>query len=228
MKFCSYNNFWVKKARKKNNLYFLYYNLFYNENLVKKNFKYKLINFLYNSSIDFNHVHLKKNNLIISSKIISNLSKGGNNFQNSLLIYNVFSNIYKIFFNNFSYENFKIYKYSKEFFYNFFRYSNYNNFNYLINWIFSWSNPMFCIECSVVPKKYRRKLKKKYLYKIKYLNKIKRISKILSWILQYANTLKNFKFLNRIFITYLDLLLNYKNSYLYNKKLLIYKKIFKI
>ena len=74
---------------------------------------------------------------------------------------------------------------------------------------------MFCIECSVVPKKYKRKLKKKYLYKVKYLNKGKRTSKVLNWITKYSNTLKNFNFLNRQLLVYLDILLNYKNSYIY-------------
>jgi hypothetical protein len=34
--------------------------------------------------------------------------------------------------------------------------------------------------------------------------------------------------LNRQLLVYLDLFLNYKNSYLYDKKLLVYKKVFKI
>ena len=87
---------------------------------------------------------------------------------------------------------------------------------------------MFYIECSVVPKKYRKKLKKKYLYKIKYLNKNRRLNKILNWISKYTNTLKNYSLLNRQLLVYLDLLLNYKNSYVYNKKILIYKKVFKL
>jgi hypothetical protein len=45
---------------------------------------------------------------------------------------------------------------------------------------------------------------------------------------KYSNTLKNYKFLDRHLLVYLDLLLNYKNSYLYSKKLLVYKKIFKL
>jgi len=224
LKFCSYTNFWVK-SKKKNNIFFLNYNVYYNSLVDKKNIKYKLNNFIY---INLNNISINNNNVLPSSSIIPFLLNKGNSFQNSVLFYKIFFNIYKIFFNNFSYDSFKIYKYSKEFFYNFFRYKNYNSINYILNWVFSWAKPMFCIECSVVPKKYRRKLKKKYLYKVKYLNKIKRTSKILNWIVQYTNTLKNFKFLNRSIIVYLDLLLNYKNSYIYNKKLLIYKKIFKI
>lgn len=87
---------------------------------------------------------------------------------------------------------------------------------------------MFYIDCMAVPKKYKKKLKKKYLYKVKYLNKTKRINKALKLINNYSNSLKYFNFSDRIFFTYLDLILNYKNSYIFNKKLIIYKKIFKI
>jgi len=201
--------------------------LFFLVKIRNNNFKLydNLIIFLFNNSI--NKMQNKKT-LLLLSDFIPFLSKGGNNFKNSVLLFNTFSKFYKMSFNPFTLVKFDSYKYSKEFFYNFFRYTNYNNINYLLTWIFSWAQPMFCIECSVVPKKYRRKLKKKYLYKIKYLNKVRRVSKVLNWIVKYSNTLKNFSFINRQLLVYLDLLLNYKNSYVYNKKLLIYKKIFKV
>ena len=197
-------------------------------NLVKvhKKFTYALFDFLYyNNRSD---VQPKKVNYIISSRTISFFIKGGNSFTNSILMYNLFTQFYKIMYNNTSVFQLNNYKYYKEFFYNFTRYKNYKNLNYLLNWIFFLVEPMFHIECSVVPKKYRKKLKKKYLYKIKYLNKNKRINKILNWISRYSNTIKNYSFLNRQMVVYLDLLLNYKNSYIYNKKLLIYKKVFKV
>ena len=193
-------------------------------NKVDKYF-YNLSNFLYYSSI--NKLQNKKT-LLLSSDLTPFLSKGGNNLKNTVLLFNMFSKFYKMSYNPFMALKFTSYKYYKEFFYNFYRYNSYSNLNYLLNWIFTWAQPMFCIECSVVPKKYKRKLKKKYLYKIKYLNKIRRVSKVLNWIVKYSNTIKNFNFLNRQFLVYLDLLLNYKNSYIYNKKLLIYKKIFKL
>ena len=187
---------------------------------------YSLFDFLYYNNK--NSSSMQTSSYIISSKTISFFIKGGNSFTNSIFLYNLFSQFYKIMYNNTSLFQLNSYKYYKEFFYNFSRYKNYKNLNYLLNWIFFLVEPMFHIECSVVPKKYRKKLKKKYLYKIKYLNKNKRINKILNWISRYSNTIKNYSFLNRQMMVYLDLLLNYKNSYIYNKKLLIYKKVFKV
>lgn len=120
------------------------------------------------------------------------------------------------------------YTYSKEFIHNFCNFKNFKNSKFLLNWIFSWTQPIFFLDCSVVPKKYKKKLKKKYLYKIKYLNKNVRLKKGLKWITNYSNTLNYYSNTNRMLFTYLDLALNYKNSYIYQKKINIYKKIFKI
>lgn len=168
------------------------------------------------------------NKLIVLSKVVPFLNKNGNSFKNSIVVFNMFSKIYSILNSNLVSENLTQYKYYKEFLYNYSMYSNYKNSNFLVSWILNWAQPMFCVDCVVVPKKYRKKLKKKYLYKIKYLNKFKRISKVLNWIVKYSNTISNYSVFNRQLLVYLDLLLNYKNSYLYNKKLLVYKKIFKV
>lgn len=191
-----------------------------------KKFTYNLSEYLYYNS---KYKTLLKNNLIVSSKVVSSFIQGGNFFKNSILLNNIFTKFYKLMHNsNNSSLKFNDYRYYKEFLYNFSRYNNYNNLNYLLNWVFYLIEPMFHIECSIVPKKYRKKLKKKYLYKIKYLNKNKRINKILSWISKYSNTLKTYSILNRKLLVYLDLFLNYKHSYIYSKKISIYKKVFKI
>ena len=187
-----------------------------------KNFTFTLFDFLYYN------IKYKKSSLIVLSKVTPFLIKKGNLFKNSVLLFDLFTKFYKIIFSKNIGLRLNDYMYYKEFFYNFSRYDSYKNINYLLNWIFFLIEPMFYVECSVVPKKYRKKLKKKYLYKIKYLNKNKRINKILNWITKYSNTIKNFKFVNRQLLVYLDLFLNYKNSYLYGKKLLVYKKVFKI
>lgn len=84
------------------------------------------------------------------------------------------------------------------------------------------------MECSLVPKKYVKKLKKKYIYKIKYLSMNYRVNKSLKWIRNYMNSLKYNSINNRSLFCYLDLILNYKFSYIYLKKISVYKKIFKI
>jgi hypothetical protein len=84
------------------------------------------------------------------------------------------------------------------------------------------------MDCVVVPKKYRKKLKKKYLYKIKYLNSNARLNKSLRLIKNYKNSLKYNSIYNRELFCYLDLILNYKFSYIFLKKISIYKKVFKV
>lgn len=218
-----------KKNKSKNNLVLINKNLKFvlvlNYIKLHKNFLLNLFDFLY---YNLKYKSNKISNLIVSTKVIPFFIKGGNSLQNSVTFYNIFTKFYKIIYNNLTVLKLNDYKYYKEFFYNFCRYNNYKNINYLLNWIFYLVEPMFYIECSVVPKKYRKKLKKKYLYKIKYLNKNRRLNKILNWISKYTNTLKNYSLLNRQLLVYLDLLLNYKNSYIYNKKILIYKKVFKL
>lgn len=84
------------------------------------------------------------------------------------------------------------------------------------------------MDCVVVPKKYRKKLKKKYLYKIKYLSYSTRLNKSLKLIKNYKNSLKYYSNFNRELFCYLDLILNYKYSYIYLKKIDVYKKVFQI
>lgn len=205
-----------------------YVNYLYLFNVIKlqKKFTLCLFDFLYYNS----NYKSEKNKYVnvTSANVVPFLLKGGDSFKNSVLLFNLFAKFYKIAYNQVAYNKLDNYKYYKEFFYNFYRYNNYKNLNYLLSWIFSWVQPMFCVECTVVPKKYRKKLKKKYLYKVKYLNKNRRLSKALNWIIKYSDTIKNFNVLNRQLLVYLDLLLNYKNSYVYNKKILIYKKVFKL
>jgi hypothetical protein len=231
------SNFSIKNKRNTrfNNNKFFYINFFFfltSQSIfnVHKKFLIYLSDFLYynRNLINYSKDSFLTKNLLLSSSIIPFIIKNGNTFTNSVQFFNLFTKFYTMSFSDILVEKFNSYKYYKEFFYNFKRYNNYKNLNFLLSWVFSWMQPMFHIECSTVPKKYRKKLKKKYLYKIKYLNKNKRLNKAINWVVKYANTLKNYKFSDRHLLVYLDLLLNYKNSYLYNKKLLVYKKIFKL
>jgi len=197
---------------KYNNLYFYYSNL-------------SILNDIFNNKLEIKLYTNKQNSKI---KLLGYLLKNGNFSLNAINSFNVFSYIYKfIYLNNNELLNLN-YKYTKEFLYNFFKYTSYNNFFFILNWIFSWVKPMFFMDCVVVPKKYRKKLKKKYLYKIKYLSIKTRINKCLKLVKNYKNSLKYYSNFNRELFCYLDLILNYKNSYIYLKKIDIYKKVFQI
>lgn len=193
--------------------------------IIFKNKKFKS----YMSSYIYSNLSKKiKTSQSICNNLFSYSVKSGNFNKNSINNYSVFSKIYSLLFSNGSYLYSSNYKYAKEFLYNFYKYSSYNNFNFLLNWIISWIKPIFFIDCTVVPKKYRKKIKKKYLYKVKYLSSKIRINKSLKWIQNYKNSLRIHSIFNRELFSYLDLLLNYKLSYVYLKKIIIYKKIFKV
>lgn len=211
---------------KKNVNYVNYINFFYYRDLNKKSYK-NISNYLF--YLNFNNQGPSSNNTTTKIRgLVSHFFRGGNLMKSSITLFNVFSKLYLLFYSNNNSILSKNYKYFKEFFYNFNIYKSYNNVNYLNDWLVNWNELIFTIDCTVVPKKYRKKLKKKYLYKVKYLNKNKRLNKIFNWLSKYTNSIKNFNFTNRLLLVYLDTVLNYKNSYIYNKKLLVYKKIFKI
>lgn len=207
----------VKKLNfknKYNNLYFYYSNL-------------NLLNNVFNNKLELK-LYFKQQNQKNKIKILGYLLKTGNFSLNVINTHNVFSYIYKLLFTNNNLLLNLNYKYTKEFLYNFFKYTTYNNFYFILNWILNWVKPMFFMDCVVVPKKYRKKLKKKYLYKIKYLSNTSRLNKGLKLIKNYKNSLKYYSNFNRELFCYLDLILNYKNSYIYLKKLDVYKKVFQI
>ena len=226
MKFLRQNKkFNLKKKNEKFNLQSFYLNffLFYKFFLLKFNFYNLFINlYLYNNNI-LSFYNSNSNNNILSFNI-----KNGKFISNLINYSNVFKYIYNFLVNHNLNLNLFEYKYLKEFLFNFNKYSNYNNYLFLINWILSFINPIFFIECSSVPKKYKKKLKKNYLYKIKYLNKSLRIKKSLRFINNFSNSLQYFKLSDRYIISYLDLLLNYKKSFIYQKKINAYKHIFKV
>jgi len=199
---------------KYSNLYFYYSNL-------------NVINSIFNSKLEIK-LYFKQQNQKKQIKVLGYLLKTGNFSLNAINSFNVFSRIYKLLFINNSTLLTLNYKYTKEFLYNFFKYTNYNNFFFILNWILNWVKPMFFMDCVVVPKKYRKKLKKKYLYKIKYLSHSTRLNKSLKLIKNYKNSLKYYSNFNRELFCYLDLILNYKYSYIYLKKIDVYKKVFQI
>lgn len=217
----------IKIIKKQNKVKLYFQNSYLLFLLIQNKYKYTnflnyVLNNLNNKNSNFNKGYALKNTF---SKYIINNGKFNSNIIN---FYNVFSYIYTLFFNNKSYIYELNYKYSKEFLYVFFKYKNYSSITYILNWVLSWIQPLFFMDCLVVPKKYRKKLKKKYLYKVKYLNINNRTKKSLKWINDYKNSLKYLTKFNRELFCYLDLILNYKTSYIFLKKITIYKKIFKI
>ena len=148
-----------------------------------------------------------------------------------LKIYNSISFSFKFFFYLFLQNNinlFSSYKNIYNIYYSFFNLTNiFFNINFLLFWLSSIIEPLFSLKCLSVPKKYRKKLKKKYIFNIFFLKKEKRSSVFLKWL--YLNTsVYNDKVLEKKIIkSLIDIFLKNKKSNLYLKKIIINKKIFK-
>lgn len=106
----------------------------------------------------------------------------------------------------------------------FFKDLNNFNINFILNWLYNFLNPIFDIICYEVPKKYKKKLKKNYFFKLKYnyYNIRKRTS--YKWLYKYSNEFNDRNFSKRLFKSIFLTFCKGKNSYLYNKKINIYTK----
>lgn len=122
----------------------------------------------------------------------------------------------------------KTYVYFKEFLFNKELNKNFNNMSVILNWLFFWYQPMFFVKCVLVPKKYRKKLKKRYIYSADYVEPKKRKNIALKWMLFFLSTFNNYKAKNRLFLLFSDLIFNFKNSIVYTRKIKMYRKVFKI
>lgn len=168
----------------------------------------------------------------LNSDIVNKLFRSFMKSGKKLKIYNIvlfsFFKIYSLLNLNMFYEITKNYLYFKEFLFNKELNKNFNNASVILNWLFFWYQPMFFVKCVLVPKKYRKKLKKRYIYSADYLEPYKRKNVALKWMLFFLSTFNNYKAKNRLFLLFSDLIFNFKNSIVYTRKIKMYKKVFKI
>ena len=178
-------------------------NLYNTPNLSKFNYKYKYS---------------------LITKIIPFLIKSGNKLFTVNNYLKAMSNIYNILLSNNS-SILKNYSYINEFKYYIMTTKNTNNINFLLNWITIIYKPVFDIKAFNVPKISKKKNDKTLLFKIIYLpekNRLKTSFKHISLDIKK----NNYNSLNhRISDSFLDILLNYKKSYLYSRKMYIYQQV---
>lgn len=98
--------------------------------------------------------------------------------------------------------------------------------NYIFNWIVENNESIFGIKCESVPKKYRKKLKKRFTFKISYTYPAKRKNLVLRWFYLLTGRYFGNNFRNRVYFLLVDTFFKGKKSVLYLKKLNIYKKVF--
>lgn len=236
----------MKKIKKNITIYLKYTP--YNSNFLffytirKKLFKYDYVNGLYtpqntkkafilknknNSLKKVKKISYYKNNII---KLMSFFNKKGCLLDKLVYILEVYSILYSIFLNFKPYDILihDSYIYILEFLYNLLNIRSLLNIRHLLNWITVWNNPLFDIGVSKVPKKFKKKLKKKYTYKIVYIKRNNQNRRALRWLFLNNFNYENIQKLKRqLLLNIFDLTLNYKKSLLYKQKILIYKKMFK-
>lgn len=114
---------------KKNTSYISYIHFFFFKDLGRKLHR-NMSNFLLYSNLNNQATGANFNSLKIRN-LVNHFFFNGNLMGSSISLFNVFSKLYLLFFNNNNVLLGKNYKYFKEFFYNFHIYRGYNNLNYL-------------------------------------------------------------------------------------------------
>ena len=105
-----------------------------------------------------------------------------------------------------------------------------NNVLYLYNEIIDNLESIFYSKYVNIPKKFKKKKGKKikkYILKTYFIKKEKRHYIISKWVYLYSALLDHRGFFNRVFGSFLETVIEKKESFLYKKKIICYKKILK-
>lgn len=101
------------------------------------------------------------------------------------------------------------------------------NFSYIFSITSNLIKPPFVVKSILVPKKLRKKTKQKYLIKIVYKNENKRLKNAYKQLYYYSNKFNDSNFDVRLYKSILFSFLDWKNSYLFKLKSMVFKKFFK-
>jgi len=149
--------------------------------------------------------------------------KCGKKLKYQQIIFNLFS----ILFFLVKKKNNEVQKFTN--FYKFFEfaktYKNFYNISFFLNTICSFLAPRFNLQCLSVPKKYRKKFKCRYLFRLKYVKFFNESKKCLKWLVLYSNQFFKYKVESRLLNSLLLTFFEEKKSFLYLKKIAIYKKM---
>ena len=87
--------------------------------------------------------------------------------------------------------------------------------------------PPFVIKSILIPKKVKKKTKQKYLIKIVYKTEVKRLRGSYKQLHYYSNKFNDGKFSIRLYKSLSTSFLDWKSSYLFKLKVMVFKKFFK-
>ena len=137
-------------------------------------------------------------------------------------------NFFFLFFynNNNIWENFQknINILKNSFFLNF----NFFKINLILEFLINLLNPVFDFLCYNKPKTYKKKSKVGFFFKLKYLNYNLRKKRAIKWLYLYSLNFNDRLFFKKIFKSIFFTFIEGKNSFLYKKKIQVYKKTIKI
>jgi hypothetical protein len=209
------------------------YNLFFENNYIKKNlkiFKNFLLALRIKKKITFyDNFYIsskRKKNQTLIEKFITYLMRRGLKIKFTKIFNDSLRDFYKFFFffnNQMSNDN----KYYKPFLEIIIIFDNFFRFNDVLVFLVNLLQPFFGYKIEKVGKKYRKKLKKKFTGKIIHIKPKKRTSLVFKALLSYIHLFSLYKLSNRVSQSLFKTVIEQKNSYLYNRKIKTYAKIFK-
>lgn len=161
-----------------------------------------------NYTLEFPKFFLKDGLLVKSKLIFSNVIRNFTNF--------IYLN------NNFVYDNYPNIKWIVEDLID-----KKRNFNYIFEITTNLIKPPFVVKSVLIPKKLRKKTKQKYIIKIVYKNEHKRLKNAYKQLHYYSNKFTDSKFQVRLYKSTMFSFLDWKNSYLFKLKTMVFKKFFK-
>lgn len=196
---------------------------FFNLNYAKVNIKNRKVLLNIRKGVTLtekkNSVKRDKNNMLIQ-QYVNICSKTGN--KNTLIKhFNIMVENFFMIFNE-EFDEFQNYK-------------NYEVINYLVNNINSYSNFNFLLESTLInfqsifdikTKKNQKKLKlqKKFSHEVIYVPKKKRLKNNLKIISIYSENFKYYSYWERLFWMFAIVILDFKKSFVYNRRNYVYKK----
>jgi len=153
------------------------------------------------------------------------LIKDGFFTKNQLILSNVFKNINYFLYNNkdFIYRNYQHIKWvlddvlDKKL-----------SYIYIFNIIINLIKPPFVVKSLAIPKKLRKKTKQKYLIKIVYKSDNRRLKSSYKQLYYYSNKFPDGSFKVRLYKSLIYSFLDWKQSYLFKLKSMVFKKFFRV
>lgn len=190
-----------------------------------KFFPYKLSKVFNIKKHEQNFVKIHTQNTVTTISLFSKfLTTHGFFIKNKTMLVDIVRNCNYFFYNNcdFIFEHYPTIKWILEDFF-----LKKTDYTYIFNIFINLIKPPFVITTMLIPKKLKRKTKQKYLIKIVYRSENKRLKSSFKQLYYYSSKFTDSKFKVRLYKSMMYSFLDWKNSYLFRFKSMVFKKFFK-